>query len=127
MFFKKKNRNKNHKEPVEKYTTEFLEETKEYLVTVKELDFAIFFEEVLYIHTTPKLNVVSLGYHSARIEDLTERSIEIIEISNLHDTDKDLPEKLITQGNTLLCKNEESLNLFKQTTLQKTTPLKLVK
>lgn len=127
MFFKKKNRNKNHKETDEKYTTEFLEETKEYLVTVKELDFAIINEEALYIHTTPKLNIVSLGYHSARIEDLTERSIEIKEISNLHDTDKDLAEKLITQGNILLCKNEEALNHFKQTTLQKTTPLKLVK
>lgn len=127
MFFKKKNRNKTSQEPVKKYTPEFLEETKQYIETIKELDFAIFYEGALYIHTTPKLNLVSLGYHTARIEDLTDRSIEINEISNLLDTDKDLPEKLITEGKMILCKNEETLNHFKQTTLQKITPLKLVK
>ena len=127
MFFRKKNRNKNQTESDQRYTPEILEKVNQYFQTLNELDFAIFNEKVLYIHTSPKLNLVSLGYHSARIEDLTDRSIEIIEISNLHDTDKDLAEKLITQGNLLLCKNQESLNHFKQATLHKITPLKLVK
>jgi len=125
MIFKRKNKNQQQTEL--KFTPEILEEIKEYLSSIKELDFAITHERMLYVHTTPKLNLVSLGYHSARIEDITDRKIEIKEITNLYETDKDLAEILITNGNLILCKNEESLNNFRQAILHKTTLLKLVK
>jgi hypothetical protein len=123
MFFKKKNKKPAPRRHVEELTTELKHDLVQYYNGVTELDFAIYYQKEIYLHTTPKLNLVSLGYQSARIEDLTEKYIELNEITNLPETNKPLATELIENGTLLLIKNEEKFTLFRQSIL----PLKLVK
>jgi len=105
-----------------------LDKIKKYLETVEDLDFAYLFGSYaagkemhisdvdIAIHFTPEQELLKIGYHTAILEDITGKKIDLLQLNNLYNKDANMAFEIISTGKLLVNKkNEEQVN-FKRLT-----------